>query len=577
MEDSPDGNCQASPRSVRVWHALEQIFRGSFIRYDGSIATPPCTEGIHYFVADQTIAISPETLDTIHDSLPPNNRVVQERNDRCVVKGVADLDDFCSDGPPSSHLQIPSEDDFDDEPNHGSDNSFTRFDDNLHSGSRNDSFSSGSSDELDLHPAGLAANRVQNTGTHRNAVKNATTSSGLKSNAASSNVDDLQAEAILEFARALNRGEDKEEAYQREQQRFRTAYNNNARNNNAGAATKQQQPKNQQRMPTQGHQIPRQQLANTNLNNNNNNNNNAAQRGRTQYYRAVKPLSQQQSQPQLHPAPANEVQPVQQQHRPHPPQTPVHQQQHVSEPLTPGVGQGPPVAPSIEELVRQQVARAMNVQQPPPPQQPPPATPQQREQMISPGHDHSHGGVDATGDGETLALGELQNPIAQNAEPLTIAPGYPPAPVPDKKPSTVEDAAAQVANAIADDTKHSIDLNNVDLNDPVAVQAAIDRAANSNVGDSSDDGAAMQMPPFEITTASTTTTATPAPRHIMNPDNGQFADTLGTYKGIDMNPNGDVPHINVPAHQSNDLLGSAQINDVNSQASSGQAGQGSDG
>ena len=58
--------------------------RGTW-RYDGSLTTPPCSEGVKWFVLTKPITLSAEQIAKLRAVLQANNRPVQPLNDRVVV------------------------------------------------------------------------------------------------------------------------------------------------------------------------------------------------------------------------------------------------------------------------------------------------------------------------------------------------------------------------------------------------------------------------------------------------------------------------------------------------------------
>ena len=54
-------------------------------RYDGSLTTPPCSEGVKWFVMKTPIQLSAGQIDKLRATLKGNNRPVQPLNDRTVV------------------------------------------------------------------------------------------------------------------------------------------------------------------------------------------------------------------------------------------------------------------------------------------------------------------------------------------------------------------------------------------------------------------------------------------------------------------------------------------------------------
>jgi len=53
-------------------------------RYEGSLTTPPCTEGVHWVVLSEPIEISPVQLAAFRALYSGNNRPVQPRHDRSL-------------------------------------------------------------------------------------------------------------------------------------------------------------------------------------------------------------------------------------------------------------------------------------------------------------------------------------------------------------------------------------------------------------------------------------------------------------------------------------------------------------
>ena len=53
-------------------------------RYEGSLTTPPCTEGVHWFVLESPITLSGEQLERLRGILHVNNRPVQALHERTV-------------------------------------------------------------------------------------------------------------------------------------------------------------------------------------------------------------------------------------------------------------------------------------------------------------------------------------------------------------------------------------------------------------------------------------------------------------------------------------------------------------
>lgn len=56
-----------------------------FVTYHGSLTTPPCTEGVSWFVSTDRLTISAEQLAAIHDVVGDNARPLQDLNGRTFV------------------------------------------------------------------------------------------------------------------------------------------------------------------------------------------------------------------------------------------------------------------------------------------------------------------------------------------------------------------------------------------------------------------------------------------------------------------------------------------------------------
>lgn len=61
--------------------------RGDYFLYNGSLTTPPCTEGVQWIVMKQPIIASPEQIQHYHDLLGfDNNRPIQSHNSRIILE-----------------------------------------------------------------------------------------------------------------------------------------------------------------------------------------------------------------------------------------------------------------------------------------------------------------------------------------------------------------------------------------------------------------------------------------------------------------------------------------------------------
>lgn len=58
-----------------------------YYRFSGSLTTPPCSEGLRWFIMKQPVQISQSQLKVIQDALKgSNNRPVQPLNGRVIVQ-----------------------------------------------------------------------------------------------------------------------------------------------------------------------------------------------------------------------------------------------------------------------------------------------------------------------------------------------------------------------------------------------------------------------------------------------------------------------------------------------------------
>jgi carbonic anhydrase len=57
-----------------------------YYRFNGSLTTPPCSEGVRWFVMKQPKGLSADQLEKMHGMLGNNNRPVQDINARLVTE-----------------------------------------------------------------------------------------------------------------------------------------------------------------------------------------------------------------------------------------------------------------------------------------------------------------------------------------------------------------------------------------------------------------------------------------------------------------------------------------------------------
>jgi len=58
----------------------------AYYRFNGSLTTPPCSEGVRWFVLKEPIEISKEQLKEFEKVMGKNNRPVQPINARIIVR-----------------------------------------------------------------------------------------------------------------------------------------------------------------------------------------------------------------------------------------------------------------------------------------------------------------------------------------------------------------------------------------------------------------------------------------------------------------------------------------------------------
>jgi carbonic anhydrase len=56
----------------------------SYFRYQGSLTTPPCTEGVDWFVMAETVEVDADLIDRFRQVMGPNVRPIQADNARPV-------------------------------------------------------------------------------------------------------------------------------------------------------------------------------------------------------------------------------------------------------------------------------------------------------------------------------------------------------------------------------------------------------------------------------------------------------------------------------------------------------------
>lgn len=77
-------NATATPTGSIDLAALLPVSR-NYWHYDGSLTTPPCTEGVRWFVMQEAIGMSPEQIARFTTIYSGNNRPIQRLNGRLVM------------------------------------------------------------------------------------------------------------------------------------------------------------------------------------------------------------------------------------------------------------------------------------------------------------------------------------------------------------------------------------------------------------------------------------------------------------------------------------------------------------
>lgn len=80
-----EGDRLALPAVISAGELLPQ--QHDYYRYDGSLTTPPCTEGVRWLVMKEPVSASKKQIEALVRVMPhPNNRPVQPANAREVLK-----------------------------------------------------------------------------------------------------------------------------------------------------------------------------------------------------------------------------------------------------------------------------------------------------------------------------------------------------------------------------------------------------------------------------------------------------------------------------------------------------------
>jgi len=57
-----------------------------YYRYNGSLTTPPCSEGVRWIILKEQVEASKDQIEQIHKIIGDNNRAIQPLNARVILK-----------------------------------------------------------------------------------------------------------------------------------------------------------------------------------------------------------------------------------------------------------------------------------------------------------------------------------------------------------------------------------------------------------------------------------------------------------------------------------------------------------
>ncbi len=81
-----EGEVEVEHEEINARDVLPDDDLDEFNTYSGSLTTPPCSEGVRWFVLNERIEVSLEQLEAFEAIFPFNNRPVQPLNDRTIVE-----------------------------------------------------------------------------------------------------------------------------------------------------------------------------------------------------------------------------------------------------------------------------------------------------------------------------------------------------------------------------------------------------------------------------------------------------------------------------------------------------------
>lgn len=88
IDDLPVPETMGKPQPLPAPIDLDRLIPANkaHFAYTGSLTTPPCTEGVHWFVGVNPIQVSAETIEQFGKAMGENNRPVHPLNARAVVR-----------------------------------------------------------------------------------------------------------------------------------------------------------------------------------------------------------------------------------------------------------------------------------------------------------------------------------------------------------------------------------------------------------------------------------------------------------------------------------------------------------